>query len=134
MGVSLVPLVLSPLIHGSVVALVMIVLLLSSRWHSCPHCNGVIIIIDVIALVSCWQAGIAAVDAQAYLPVAMANVALVTMASSPLLMRRLVSAIVKLALLPLPLVVKLMLSPTLQWCCCHRCARFLPLLQLQFLP
>jgi hypothetical protein len=69
MGVSLITMVLLPLIRCGVVALVAIALLLSSSWHCCPHCNGAVIIINVIALVACWQAGIAAVDAQAYLPV-----------------------------------------------------------------
>ncbi len=44
--------------------------------------------------------------------VAMAIVALVMMASSPLLMRRGVSAVVKLALLPSPLVIELVASLT----------------------
>jgi hypothetical protein len=69
MGISLVTMALLPLIRNGVVALVMIALLPSSSWHHCPHCNGVIAIINVIALVACQQAGIAAVDAQAYLPV-----------------------------------------------------------------
>jgi hypothetical protein len=66
--VSLVAMVLLPLICDGVVALVMIALLLSSSWGCCPHCNGIIVIIDVITLVACWQASIAAVDTQAYLP------------------------------------------------------------------
>jgi hypothetical protein len=69
MGVSLVTMALLPLIHDGVVALVVIELLPSSSWHCCPHCNGVVVIIDVIALVACQQAGIAAVNAQAYSPV-----------------------------------------------------------------
>jgi hypothetical protein len=63
--VSLVTMALLPLICDGVVALVVIASLLSSSWQCCPHCNDVII--DVIALVACWQAGIAAVDAQASL-------------------------------------------------------------------
>jgi hypothetical protein len=66
--------------------------------------------------------------------VAMAIVALITMASSPLLMHRRVSAVVELALSPSPLVIKLVASPTFRWRCCHRCAGFLPLSRLQFLP
>jgi hypothetical protein len=69
MGVSLVTMALLPLIQDGVVALVVIALLPSSSWHCCPHCYGVVIIINVIVLVARWQAGIAAVDAQAYLPV-----------------------------------------------------------------
>jgi hypothetical protein len=57
-----------PLTHNGVVALVMSVLLLSSSWRCCPHCNGVVVIINGVALVTCWQAGITAVDAQASLP------------------------------------------------------------------
>jgi hypothetical protein len=66
--VSLVTMALSPLICDGVVALVVIALLLSSSWHCCPHCNGVLIIIDVITLVACRQAGIAAINVQASLP------------------------------------------------------------------
>jgi hypothetical protein len=69
MGISLVTMALLPLIHGSVVALFAIASLPSSSWRCCPHRNGVIIIINVIALITCWQAGIAVVDVQAYLPV-----------------------------------------------------------------
>jgi hypothetical protein len=58
---------LSPLIHDGVVALIVIALLLSSSWCYCPHCNGVVIIINVIVLIARRQAGITAVDAQAYL-------------------------------------------------------------------
>jgi hypothetical protein len=56
------------LICDGVVALVVIASLLSSSWGCCPHCNGVLVIIDIIALVACWQAGIVAVNAQASLP------------------------------------------------------------------
>jgi hypothetical protein len=59
---------LLPLICNGVVALVVIALLLSSSWHCCPHCNGILVIIDVIALVAHWQAGIAAIDVQVSLP------------------------------------------------------------------
>jgi hypothetical protein len=58
---------LLPLICGGVVALVAIALLPSSSWRRCPHCNDVVIIINAIALIAHWQAGIAAVNAQAYL-------------------------------------------------------------------
>jgi hypothetical protein len=68
MGVSLVTMALLPLIRDGVVALVVIALLLSSSWQCCPHCNGVVVIIDVIVLVTCWQAGTAVIDAQASLP------------------------------------------------------------------
>jgi hypothetical protein len=57
-----------PLICDGVVALVVIASSLSSSWHCYPHCNGVLVIINIIALVACWQAGIVAVDAQASLP------------------------------------------------------------------
>jgi hypothetical protein len=60
---------LLPLICDGAVALVMIVLLPPSSWHLCPHCNGVVVIINVIALVARRPPGIAAVNAQAYLPV-----------------------------------------------------------------
>jgi hypothetical protein len=71
MGISLVTRASSPLIHDSVVALVVIVSLPSSSWHCCSHCNGVVVIINVIALVARprRQAGITAVNAQASLPV-----------------------------------------------------------------
>ncbi len=83
---------------------------LSASWHCHRQCAGIFAVI------------------------AMSILALITMAPSLLLMRRRVSAVVELALLPLPLVVKLVSSPMLRWHCCHRCAGFLPLLQLQFLP
>jgi hypothetical protein len=57
----------SPLIRGGV-ALVVIASSLSSSWRRRPHCNGVLVIIDVITLVARWQAGIAAVDAQVSFP------------------------------------------------------------------
>jgi hypothetical protein len=60
---------LLPLIRDGVVALVVIVSLPSSSWCPCPHRNGVVVIIDAIALVARRQAGIAAVNAQASLPV-----------------------------------------------------------------
>jgi hypothetical protein len=63
--VSLVTMASSPLICDGVVALIVIASSLSSSWHCCPHCNGIFVIIDIIALVACWQAGIVAVDAQA---------------------------------------------------------------------
>jgi hypothetical protein len=59
---------LLPLIRNSVVAIVVIALSPSSSWCCCPHCNGVVVIINVIALVAHWQAGIAAIDAQGSLP------------------------------------------------------------------
>jgi hypothetical protein len=57
-----------PLIRNSVVALVVIALLPSSSWRCCPHCNGAIFAIDVIALIAHWQAGITAINVQASLP------------------------------------------------------------------
>jgi hypothetical protein len=69
MGISLVTIASLPLIHNSDVDLVVIALLPSSSWHCCPHCNGVVVIINVIVLVARRQAGIAAVNLQAYLPV-----------------------------------------------------------------
>jgi hypothetical protein len=66
--VFLVTMALLPLICNGVVALVVIALLLSSSWHHHPHPNGVVVIINVIALIACWQAGIAAVNVQASLP------------------------------------------------------------------
>jgi hypothetical protein len=68
MGISLVTMASSPLIRDGVVALIVIASLPSSSWHRCPHCNGVLVIIHVIALVARWQTGIAAVNAQASLP------------------------------------------------------------------
>ncbi len=59
---------LLPLIHDFVVALVMMASMLSSNWCYCPCCNGVIIIIDVIAFAAHWQSDIIAVDAQVLLP------------------------------------------------------------------
>ncbi len=67
----------------------------SASWHCCCQCAGV------------------------FAGVVMANVALVTMVSLILLMRRCASAVVELALSSLPLVVKLVLSPTLRWHCSH---------------
>ncbi len=67
MGIFLVTMASLPLIYNGVVALILIALLLSSSWHCCLHRNVVIVIINIIALVARWQAGIAAVDVQAYL-------------------------------------------------------------------
>jgi hypothetical protein len=69
MGVSLVTMALLPLIRDGVVSLIVIALSPSSSWHCCPHCSGVVLIINVIALVASQQASIAAINAQAYLPV-----------------------------------------------------------------
>jgi hypothetical protein len=66
--VSLVTIASLPLIHNSVVALVVIASLPSLSWRCCPCCNGVAIIINVIALVARRQAGITADNAQASLP------------------------------------------------------------------
>jgi hypothetical protein len=55
---------LPPLIHDGVVALVVIALPPSSSWCHRPHHNGIVVIIDVIALVDQWQAGIVAINAQ----------------------------------------------------------------------
>jgi hypothetical protein len=58
----------SPLIRDGVVALVVIASSLSSSWRRRPHRYSILVIINVIALVACWQAGITAVNAQASLP------------------------------------------------------------------
>ncbi len=110
-----------------IVAVLKLALLPSLQWrphhHQCHHPHG--------SLASwhcrCQCAGIFAV-------VAIAIVALVMMASLPLLMHRRVSMVVELALSSLPLVIKLVASPTFRWCCCHQCAGFALLLQLQFFP
>jgi hypothetical protein len=98
----------SPLIRDGVVALVVIASSLSSSWRYRLHRNGVLVIIDVIALVARWQPSmrghlcrcrngnccsrhdgvIAFVDAQACL------------------------SVVELALSPSPLFIKLVASPT----------------------
>jgi hypothetical protein len=41
------------LIRDGIVALVVMALTLSSSWHCLPCCNGVIVIINVIAPVAC---------------------------------------------------------------------------------
>jgi hypothetical protein len=69
MGISLVTMALLSLIHNGVVALIVIASLPSSSWCCFPLCNGVVVIIDDIALIARQQAGIAAINAQAYLPV-----------------------------------------------------------------
>jgi hypothetical protein len=65
--IALVTRVLSPLICSGIVALVVMALLPSSSWHHCPHCNGVAVIINVIALIARRQAGNVAVNAHASL-------------------------------------------------------------------
>ncbi len=79
--VTLLTMALSPC--NSVVALVTMALLPSSSWHCCPHCNGIIIIIDAQASLQSiqwhccrWCTGVFSI-------VAMAIVALVAMASLP---------------------------------------------------
>jgi hypothetical protein len=59
---------LLPSICDGIVALIAVVLMLSSSWHCHPCHNCVIVIIDVVTLVARCQAGIIAVDAQASLP------------------------------------------------------------------
>jgi hypothetical protein len=56
--IALVTMALLSLICDGVVALITIVLLSSSSWHCYPCCNGMVIIIDVVALIACHQAGI----------------------------------------------------------------------------
>jgi hypothetical protein len=69
--------VLLPLIQDGIVALVAMTLLPSSSWRLCHCCNGVVVIIDVVALVARahhqagvvpLRDGIVAVNAQASLP------------------------------------------------------------------
>ncbi len=126
------------------------IIALDPRRCCCPHCDCIVAILKLASLPSlqwcpchhpchCPRCSLANWHCRRqctgiFAVVAMANVALITMASSPLLMRRCVSAIVELALLPLPLVVELVSSPTLRWRCCHQCAGILPLLRLQFSP
>jgi hypothetical protein len=83
---------------------------LLASWHCCHQCGGI------------------------FAAVAMAIVAHVTMASSPLLIHRCVSAVVELALLPSPLVAELVPSPMLQWHCCHQCAGFCHCRNFNFCP
>ncbi len=66
--VALVTMASSPLICIGVVALVVMALLPSLSWCSCPCCNGVIIITSVIVLIACHQAGIVALVVMALLP------------------------------------------------------------------
>jgi hypothetical protein len=56
------------LIRDGVGALVTMVLLPSSSWHLHPHCNGIIIIINVVALIACFQAGVIALNTESTLP------------------------------------------------------------------
>ncbi len=108
--------------HDGVIAVLKLLLLPLLQWRCCHHpccCPW-------CSLSSwcprCWCGGI-------FAAVPMAIVALVMMASSPLSVRRHVSAVVELVLLPLLLVVKLALLPLSRWRCCHWYAGFLPLLQ-----
>jgi hypothetical protein len=111
--------------HDCIVAILKLVLLHSLQWCCCHdrcHCP--------CCLSASWHcrrqcAGVFAI-------VAMAIVALITMASLPLLMRRRVCVVVKLALSPLPLVVKLVSSPTLRWHCFHLCAGFFFIVLIAF--
>jgi hypothetical protein len=61
---ALVTMVLLPLIHDGIVALVTMVSLPSSSWHCPPHCNGIVVIIHVVALVTHCQARVVAVNAE----------------------------------------------------------------------
>jgi hypothetical protein len=58
---------LLPLIFDGVVALIGMMSLLSSSWHCYPCCNGLVAIINVIALVAHCQAGIVALVMMALL-------------------------------------------------------------------
>jgi hypothetical protein len=59
---------LLPLIRNGVVALVAMALLLSSDWHCCPHCNDIVVIIDVLAIVARCQAGVVTLIVMVLLP------------------------------------------------------------------
>jgi hypothetical protein len=59
---------LFPFIHDRFVPLIAMALLPFSSWHHHPCCNGVVVIIDVIALVAHRQAGVVPGDAQASSP------------------------------------------------------------------
>ncbi len=65
---ALVSMALLPLIHNGIVALVTIELLLSSSWHHCYYCNGVVVIINVVALVTRCQAGVVTIFMMVQLP------------------------------------------------------------------
>jgi hypothetical protein len=110
--VALVTMALLPLIRNGFVALDAMALSLSSSWHCCPCCNGVIAIIDVVALVACHQVGIIAVDAQAFLSLlrdcCSSNCVIAIINAQG------ICAVADLALLLLSLIVKLALSPSLQ--------------------
>jgi hypothetical protein len=88
------------LICNAVVALVVMALLPSSSWRCHPCCNGVAVIIDVVALVACHQAGIVAINAQASLPLLLWQLLLSSQWSSCHHQCAGVSAGVELELLP----------------------------------
>jgi hypothetical protein len=61
-----------PLIYDEIVALVAMALLPSSSWRCCPHCNGIVVIINAQASLPSllWQCcphcdGIVSIDVQA---------------------------------------------------------------------
>jgi hypothetical protein len=66
--VALVTMVLLPLICNSVAALSVMALLPSSSWHCCPFYNGVVVVIDVVALVAHCQVGIVTLVVMVLLP------------------------------------------------------------------
>ncbi len=110
------------------------VVTLDLQRHCCPRCDGIVAVLKLASLPSlqwccchhqCHRPHCSSASWQrcrqcacVFAVVVMAIVALVTMALSLLLMRRHVSAIVKLASLPLSPFVELVLSPMPGWHCC----------------
>jgi hypothetical protein len=117
--VALVTMALLPLIHNGVVARIVMVSSPSSSWRCCPCCNDINIIINVVALVACCQAGIVAIDVQASLLLLQWQLSLLSQWHHHHCQCKGISAVVKLALLPLLLVIKLASLPLLQWHCCR---------------
>jgi hypothetical protein len=117
--VALVTMASSLLIYDGIVALIAMVLLSSSSWHCCPCCNGIVVIINVVALVACHQAGIVAIDAQASSPLSWWQLSLLSWWQRCHCWCPGISGVAKLAPLPSLFVVKLALLPLSWWHCCH---------------
>ncbi len=108
--IALVTMASLPLICDGFVVLVTIALLPSSSWRCCSHCNGVVVIINVTALIACCQAGIVAINAQASLQLLQWKFLVLSHWRHCHCQCAGISAVDKLALSPSLLVVMLALS------------------------
>jgi hypothetical protein len=110
--VALIKMTLLLLICDGIIALIVMTLLPPLSKRCCPCFNGIVVIIDLIVLVACYQSVIVAINAQASLPLLRSQLLLSSQWCFCRHQCAGVSAVVGLAMLPL-LLVELALSPLL---------------------